>query len=254
MIDSLRRKAHDGQSLSTDELNALRTIFGRQAMIVVGFLDRSGEKWRKSNAAEQAVAIAELIVHEYRWLAKKLRRLATLRARAEADYVLNDLAAKEIGEMFGEQFGDELAPSNAALFGAASGALRQDPREALPSVRLSESLDGKTVWWDPRRDLLDSDGDDRYFVAEIDNQGIAHLRFGDGDLGRAPEPNATLVARYRVGNGEAGNVGAETISHIVFRQTQNSGISLRPRNPLPARGGIDPEPMVEAKLLAPGAF
>src|SRR5262249_30193299 len=108
MIDSLRRKAHDGQSLSTDELNALRTIFGRQAMMEVGFPDRSGDKWRKSNAAEQAVAIAELIVHEYRWLAKKLRRLATLRARAEADYVLNDLAAKEIGEMFGEQFGDEL--------------------------------------------------------------------------------------------------------------------------------------------------
>src|SRR5262249_34409221 len=52
----------------------------------------------------------------------------------------------------------------------------------------------------------------------------------------------------------AGNVGAEAISHIVFRKTKKSGISLRPRNPLPARGGVEPEPMAEAKLLAPGAF
>jgi len=253
-VNSLWRKAHDGQSLSTNELNALRTIFGRQAMIEVGLLDRSGEKWRKSGAAEQAAAIAKLIAHEDRWLAKKLRRLATLRARAEADYVLDELAAREIGDMFGEQLGQELSPSNAALFGAVSGASQQDPREALPSVRLKETRDGQIVWWEPRRDLLDSRGDDRHFVAEIDNQGIGRLRFGDGELGRAPEPNATLVARYRVGNGKAGNVGAETISHIVFRQTKKSGISLRPRNPLPARGGIDPEPMAEAKLFAPGAF
>jgi predicted phage baseplate assembly protein len=254
LVNSLRRKAHDGQTLSTDELNALRTVFGRQAMIEVRLLDRGGAKWRKSTAAEQAVEIAKLITNEDRWLAKKLRRLATLRARAEADYVLDELAVREIGEMFGEQFGQELSPSNASLFGAAGDALRQDPREATPSVRLRETRDGQAVWWEPRRDLLDSQGDDRHFVAEIDNQGIAHLRFGDGEQGRMPEANAKLTARYRVGNGRAGNVGAETISHVVFRQTKKSGISLRPRNPLPARGGVDPESMAEAKMFAPGAF
>jgi predicted phage baseplate assembly protein len=223
-------------------------------MIEAGLLDRLGEKWRRTSAADQAAAIAGLIAREDRWLAKKFRRLAILQSRAAADYALDDLAAGEIGEMFGQRFGAELRPSNVALLGPASGALEQEPRQALPDIRLYEMRDGLTVWWEPRRDLLDSDGDDRHFVVEIDNHGFAHLRFGDGELGRAPEPNATLVARYRVGNGLAGNVGAETISHLVFRRTKKSGIVLRPRNPLPARGGIEPESMAEAKLFAPGAF
>jgi predicted phage baseplate assembly protein len=258
LVRSLWRQARDGQPLSTDQLDALRIVFGSRAMIEAGLLDRLGEKWRRSSAADQAAALAGLMAREDKWLAKKFRRLAILQARAAADYALDDLAAAEIGETFGQQFGAELEPSNAALLGAASGALEQEPRQALPNIRLYEMRDGQAVcqavWWTPRRDLLDSDGDDRHFVAEIDNRGFAHLRFGDGELGRRPEPNATLVARYRVGNGQAGNVGAETISHLVFRRTKKSGIVLRPRNPLPARGGVEPESIAEAKLFAPGAF
>ncbi len=33
-----------------------------------------------------------------------------------------------------------------------------------------------------------------------------------------------------------------------------SGVRLWPRNPLPARGGTPPEPLTEAKLLAPHTF
>jgi predicted phage baseplate assembly protein len=252
-IDSLWRKAHDGQLLSTEELEALRVIFGAKAMTQAGLFDRVSGKWRKTSAQEQARAIAALINHKDRWLGRKLRRLATLRVRVEADYVLDNDGAREIGEMFGEQFEKELEPSNASLFGAASAATTQDPRQAFPAMSLSESRSGETVSWEPRLDLLDSLGNERHFVAETDNDGFAHLRFGDGEIGRAPAANASLVARYRVGNGRAGNVGRETISHIVFRTTK-SGSGLRPHNPLPARGGMDPEPMAEAKLFAPGAF
>jgi predicted phage baseplate assembly protein len=63
-----------------------------------------------------------------------------------------------------------------------------------------------------------------------------------------------FTARYRVGNGPAGNVGADTITTILFRKESVSGLTLRPRNPLPARGGIAPELISEAKLFAPGAF
>lgn len=65
--------------------------------------------------------------------------------------------------------------------------------------------------WQPRPDSLSSGPDDRHFVAEIDNEGVAHLRFGDGELGQAPQPGVYLRAHYRVGNGVAGNVGARPL-------------------------------------------
>jgi predicted phage baseplate assembly protein len=62
------------------------------------------------------------------------------------------------------------------------------------------------------------------------------------------------VATYRVGNGPAGNVGAETISHIVLRNVKLDGVTLKPRNPFPATGGTRPEPLADVKLYAPHAF
>ena len=96
--------------------------------------------------------------------------------------------------------------------------------------------------------------EDRHFVVEIDNDGIAHLRFGDGELGFQPPAGMTFSATYRVGNGVSGNVGAETISCLVLDKTKLSGASITVRNPLPAQGGTDAEPMAEAKLFAPSAF
>jgi predicted phage baseplate assembly protein len=101
---------------------------------------------------------------------------------------------------------------------------------------------------------LDSNGKDRHFVTEVDNDGLAHLRFGDDLLGHRPESESQVEIRYRVGNGHAGNVGAETISRVIFRNGKLSGINLLPRNPFPAQGGREPEPMAEARLFAPGAF
>ena len=106
--------------------------------------------------------------------------------------------------------------------------------------------------WTPVADLLESTGDALGFVAEVDNEQRVHLRFGDGDLGRAPSAGATFAATYRVGNGPAGNVGAEAISRVVFRSVQ-SGVIQRVRNPLPAQGGIEAESMTDVKLLAPTA-
>jgi predicted phage baseplate assembly protein len=57
-----------------------------------------------------------------------------------------------------------------------------------------------------------------------------------------------------VGNGLAGNVGAQAIAHLVLRDKKLEGVSLTPWNPMPAQGGMSPEPMAEVKLLAPTAF
>jgi hypothetical protein len=141
-----------------------------------------------------------------------------------------------------------ISPETAALLGGAGDA----------SPALVDALRGElTGWldaWSPEYDLLASLGDDRQFVVETDNDGIAHLRLGDGDLGRAPEVGAGFVATYRVGNGPAGNVGAGTITRLVLVGEQVSGVSLRVWNPLAARGGTAPETIAEAKLMAPGAF
>jgi hypothetical protein len=131
----------------------------------------------------------------------------------------------------------------------------QDLRQALPQVRLmSDPTPSGVSWWIPKPDLLDSGGGDQHFVAETDNDGRAHLRFGDGELGRRPAPGRKFKALYRVGNGPAGNVGAESIAHVVFRKQKLSGAIAVVRNPLSALGGTDPEPIAEAKLFAPYAF
>jgi hypothetical protein len=124
---------------------------------------------------------------------------------------------------------------------------------ALKNALIKELAQWLQAWY-AQPDLLSSQPDDPHYVVEIDNDGYAHLRFGNGELGRLPEAGLSFFATYRVGNGSAGNVGAEAISHLVLRDTTLSGATVRVRNPLPALGGTDPEPVAEVKLFAPAAF
>lgn len=149
----------------------------------------------------------------------------------------------------------------------AARLLIQDPRLALPDLHVLSFADPdcramKTAQpdgplpaerWLAQPALLDSPADALHFVAEVDNEGLAHLRFGDGDLGRQPEARSRFLAAYRTGYGLAGNVGAGAISHLVYRRRRPDGIRAV-RNPLPASGGQAPEPISEAKLFAPHAF
>lgn len=57
-------------------------------------------------------------------------------------------------------------------------------------------------------------------------------------------------ARYRVGNGRAGNVGASAIAHVVNIDPD----ILAVRNPLPAQGGVDMEDAATVRRHAPQAF
>ena len=139
----------------------------------------------------------------------------------------------------------------------ASKLLQQDPVAAQPWIKLNCSclVPGglQKMAWLSQADLLRSDPDDPHFVVEMDNTGRAHLRFGDGQSGRKPSVGESFKAAYRVGNGAAGNIGMETIAHVVTRDLL-AGVHLWPRNPFPATGGVDPEPMAEVKLFAPTAF
>lgn len=137
----------------------------------------------------------------------------------------------------------------------ASHALLQDTRHAQPQIVLKENdaLPDDQPWF-PRRDLLASSSTDQHFVAETDDEGRAHLRFGNGETGFRPPAGATFQATYRIGNGPAGNVGNDTITHLILQNFQLDGAVITVRNPLTAQGGSTPEPISEVKLFAPHTF
>ena len=93
--------------------------------------------------------------------------------------------------------------------------------------------------WPPEPDLLESGPDDRVFVVETDEQGVAHLRFGDGANGTAA-PAGGRASPRAIGSayGPDGNVGAETIVQIIRLAARSiPALMLLPRNPLAAAGG-----------------
>lgn len=140
--------------------------------------------------------------------------------------------------------------------GPAAHLLTPDPRRAVPRVMLTlVPRVGAPRTWHPVPDLLASDGLDEAFVAETDNDGRASLRFGDGVYGRRPPEGATLNATYWVGNGAAGNVGADALVVLTLPPDLAASLHVQTvRNPLPAWGGIDPEPVEQVKRLAPSSF
>jgi hypothetical protein len=127
----------------------------------------------------------------------------------------------------------------------ASAAMRWQMHDTLPHVKLVDD-DGNS--WRPLQDLLSAGRFTRGFVTEIDEDGRAHLRFGDDVLGE--KPAGAFTPQYRVGNGHIGNVGAETITEFV---SPIAGVAAV-RNPLPAQGGQDAEPLEEVRQFAPQAF
>jgi predicted phage baseplate assembly protein len=244
----LWRQASAGRVLDDGALGEVRTIFGDRALAEAGLPlpPRRGRR-RPPTAEEQARALGRLLGAERKLLAKKIRWLEGLAGRARAGLVLGPDQVGEVREAWGDRYAEGLDRANPAFAGPAAEALRQDPREALPAVDLEPGT------WTPRRDLLGGDGEDRHFVGELDDEGLLRLRFGDGELGKAPEPGSTLEAAYRVGTGVAGSVGAGAIARVVLCAGDPSGITAV-RNPLPAEGGTEPEPLAEAKAFAPGAF
>ncbi len=137
----------------------------------------------------------------------------------------------------------------------ASSLLTQDPRQAIAQIYLHSKLvkyhTEDNFSWTAQPDLIDSGGEDKHFVVEMDNDREAHLRFGDGELGLLPEEGTQFWATYRVGNGLSGNLGAGAISYIVFRNVTVNQLKLKVHQPLSAKGGKPPEPLSQVKLLAP---
>jgi hypothetical protein len=130
---------------------------------------------------------------------------------------------------------------------AASSFLAPATATAKPKIRLT-SDDGTK--WDAVEDLLDQIDTFAGFIPEIDSDLSVHLRFGDGAYGKAPDSGLAFTADYRTGTGTAGNVGRDTLAHVLFAPLGITGV----RNPLAAAGGVDPETNLHIQQYAPFSF
>jgi hypothetical protein len=138
---------------------------------------------------------------------------------------------------------------------SASELTHFDPGAAVPTVTLSGSVSATTTAaappsvWTAVPDLLASGPDDTNFVVEVEYDGTAYLRFGDDTNGARPPSGTAFAATYRIGNGTAGNVGADTLVNFAADPRV-----LKCDNPLPASGGVDLETMAQIRRRAPQAF
>ena len=244
-LAGLRAAASAGKPLKADELAWLRVLFPVSALRHAGLVPKP-----PTGSAARAAALGWLADRFDDLLAVKLDRLHGLAKRAAAGQRLGSDVDWELAQSWGEAIAGALAAASAAAGPPARDALTQDPRTCLPSLTLT--LPGDPDAWMPRRDLLESGPADRYFVAEVDNEGSTHLRFGDGRHGAAPPAGSTLAAAYRIGNGSAGNVPAGAINRIVFCGVSQDAVTSV-GNPLAAAGGMDSEPIAQVRSAAPVA-
>lgn len=139
---------------------------------------------------------------------------------------------------------------------SAADLMQYNANQAIPAIEVTSNTPNTsdpTVTWTAVPDLLGSGPDDTQFVVEIDTDGTASLRFGDGTNGKLPVAGEAFTACYRVGNGTAGNVGANCLVNWTAPAAAAATI-LSCTNPLPAAGGVDPETAAQIIRRAPQAF
>jgi predicted phage baseplate assembly protein len=253
-VSEWRWQASRGIPLSEATLAVLGSQVGVRELERVELAGRPHEADEAERAGREARALSELLARADRLLAGRRRRLEFLARLAEGSGPLEDVLIGELTEDWGEDLTATLRAGSPASWGPAATAMTQDPRAALPVLKLADDA-GQT--WAPALDLIGADPADRIFVAEVDDQGIAGLRIND------PPAAGTLSASYVTGNGTAGNAETEAINALVWAPAVTAPGAVRPappagvsgvRNPLPASGGIDAETVAAAKLAIPGAF
>jgi hypothetical protein len=111
--------------------------------------------------------------------------------------------------------------------------------------------------WDEVESLVHSDnsaenGD--HFMVETDERRRSVLRFGNGTNGRLPPEGAVIHARYQIGGGHVGNVGADQLTQIQPLTGSLSGVIASVWNPFDVTDGRDPESVEKIRRNAPEAF
>lgn len=117
------------------------------------------------------------------------------------------------------------------------------------ATTLEIRVDGQP--WEQVPTLYEQPADARVCTARArPGDGRVVVTFGDGVQGaRLPSGRDNVSATYRVGTGAAGQVDAGQLTLLLSRPLGLTGV----RNPVPAIGAAEPEPLTEARRNAPVA-
>jgi len=123
--------------------------------------------------------------------------------------------------------------------------------EVAPLAALEVSVRGFADLWEEQTDLIESKSDAEHFIVETDEFARSAMRFGNGDNGAQLPENVVVTCRYRVGQGTAGNVGADALTGFDPKAFPTVRAVW---NPLDVVNGRDPEPVAEIVRRAPEAY
>lgn len=160
-----------------------------------------------------------------------------------------NVAAATHGETVHELLGAGRASTPFQRFTLAHAPLTHiqstdDPSGAEPALEVRVN----DVRWDEVPTLFGARPGDRSYVLRTDETGADYVQFGDGARGaRLPTGSNNVRARYRKGLGAAGNVKAGALAQLLDRPLGVKGVA----NPIPASGGVDPEPEEDARESIP---
>ena len=127
-------------------------------------------------------------------------------------------------------------------------------RTARSVSTLKVWVDGDSDPWQEELTLLNSRGDAKVYRVEIDDAGEATVVFGNNTFGLQPAETSTVTADYRIGGGQRGNMGADTLVLPQPRATDHISWLDSVTNPLPAVGGRDLESREHARRVGPATF
>ncbi|WP_269849720.1 baseplate J/gp47 family protein [Methanosarcina horonobensis] len=122
-------------------------------------------------------------------------------------------------------------------YGSISEIERKSLRKDLQEIEKDSEGDLKKLWvrWQRVEDFLESKETDRHYT--LDRIG-GKIRFGNRIEGKIPPAGfENIRATYRSGGGKAGNIEAMKISKIM----RSIAFVDRVYNPVPSKGGTDPE-------------
>ena len=152
------------------------------------------------------------------------------------------------GETVAEPLGDGDARRTFQRFRLKSGPLTHVAARNLRGMAPALEIRVNRVRWDLVEDFRAAGPSDRVYILRLDDEGGAHVIFGDGIRGaRLPTGQANIEALYRRGAGLAGHLEAGQLSLLATKPQALKGVT----NPLPPAGGADGETLEDARRNAP---
>jgi predicted phage baseplate assembly protein len=239
--------AERGRPLTGEQRDALSGQLGEDIVTELGLVAGTARS-DDEQALVDAIGLWVLLAQADDLLSSRRRRLNVLSRLAASSGPLSGPLLAEVRDDWGVDITHDLDAHHPAAWGPAVDATSQDPRTARPLLTLTGSPedDAKDVTrWEVTTAVVDAEPVIPRVKVEMDDDGTAKLRFNPATM-----PCSELTAHYLVGNGTAGNVAAETITRVTPADENITST----RNPLPAVGGTDPEPMDQARRAIPGCY